>query len=273
MPVLAKRYGRFTCQALVAGAGAALFASMASASPIVNFDIVVTGGTGSPNNVSFVQAGTPTVMPGVFNYQQTGSPFPTGIQGPNNEWDISVWNFNADGDPTGTGGSTGAKIGSAFTVTNNLPDVANAAANHLYFSIMVTMPVLASSGPTTFFGNGGFTLSSPGSQFGAPGQITAIGNPIWNFMINGGDVASLFPAGFNLGLSGAGTNSTSANLLAGQTGPLAGIHPTTMGIRLDFDLTAGETVTFNGVFGFVPTPGCLALLGLAGLTGRSRRRR
>jgi len=248
-----------------------LSATAADASPVVNFNINVTGGTPIVP-IAFTQFGTPTVNPGVYNYQQTGSPFPTGIHGPSNEWEISVWNFNADGDPAGSGGSTGAKIGSVFTVTNNLPDVADPNANHLYFSIMVTMPVLPSGNPTTFFGNGGMTLTSPGSQFGAPGQITAIGNPIWNFMANGADVASLFGPGFNLGLTGAGTNSTSANLSAAQTAPLAGMHPTTLGVRLDFDLTPGETVTFNGVFGLIPGPGSLALLGLAGLVSRRRRR-
>lgn len=276
MPVFAKRSGRSQCSTLAGQvtvlAAMLLGASAADASPVVNFNINVTGGTPIAP-IAFTQLGTPTVNPGVFNYQQTGSPYPTGIVGPNSEWDISVWNFNADGDPAGSGGSTGAKIGSVFTVTNNLADVADPTANHLYFSIMVTMPVQPSANPTTFFGNGGMTLSSPGSGFGAPGQISAIGNPIWNFMIDGSDAASLFTPGFTLGLTGAGTNSTSANLSAGQTGALAGLHPTSLGIRLDFDLTPGETVTFNGVFGLIPGPGSLALLGFAGLLGRARRRR
>jgi len=270
MPVIAKRSDRFICGAACLGA-TLIFGLSAQASPTVDFNISVTGGTGAPN-YAFTQFGTPTVMPGVYNYQQTGSPFPAGIVGPNNEFEISVWNFNADGDPTGTGGATGAKIGSAFTVTNNMPDLADPAGNHLQFHILVSMPVLPNIQPTSYFGNGGMTLSSPGSGFNTPAEIKALNTPIWNFLIDGSDVAGLFNPGFALGFSGAGTSSTSGNLSAGQTGPLAGIYPTTLGIRLDFDLTPGETVTFNGVFGFIPGPGGLALLGLAGLFGRGRRR-
>ena len=108
------------------------------------------------------------------------------------------------------------------------------------------------------FGLPGFALGA--LTLLAPSQASAV--PIVNYDITVfGGTAGPFS-----------TNSTSANLVAGQTGPLAGISPTSIGIRLDFDLTPGETVTFNGAFAFVPAPGCLALLGLAGLTGSRRRR-
>jgi hypothetical protein len=260
------------CSGLFAVACGALVISMpASAAPIVNFDVTVLGGTGGPFNTAWAQAGVPTATPGVFNFNQTNSPFPAGLNGPGNEWSISVWDFAADDDPAGAGAAAGARLGSVFTVTNNLPEGPNAADNHLYFSIYINMNVHPAAQPTSFFGNGGMTLTAPGGS-GPFNQITAVGGPIWNYQINGADVASLYPAGFNLGLSGPGTNSTSANLSPAQTGPLAGLSPTSIGIRLDFDLTPGETVTFNGVFAYVPTPGGLALLGLAGLA-RGRRRR
>jgi len=44
-------------------------------------------------------------------------------------------------------------------------------------------------------------------------------------------------------------------------------------IEIDFALSAGDTASFTGgyVVGYVPAPGALALMGLAGLTGRRRR--
>lgn len=266
MPVHSKCYGLF-----VIACGAMALSLPASAAPTVDFNVSVLGGTGGPFNSAWSQVGVPTATPGVFNINQTNSPFPTGLNGPGNEWAISVWDFSADDDPAGAGAAAGARLGAVFTVTNNLTESGNPAENHLYFSIFINMNVQTAGQPTSFFGNGGMTLTAPGGS-GSFNQITAVNSPIWNFLINGADVASLYPSGFNLGLSGPGTNSTSQNLTAGQTGPLAGIVPNSIGIRLDFDLTPGETVTFNGVFAFVPAPGGLALLGLAGLA-RGRRRR
>lgn len=251
--------------------GALALAAPTHANPIVNFDVTVLGGLGGPFSTSWSQVGVPTATPGVFNFNQTNSPFPTGLNGPDNQWSVSVWDFAADDDPAGAGAAAGARLGAAFTVTNNLPETGNPADNHLYFSIYINMNVYTAAQPTSFFGSGGMTLTAPGGS-GGFNQITAVGGPIWNYRVNGADVASLYPAGFNLGLSGPGTNSTSANLSPAQTAPLAGLVPTNIGIRLDFDLTPGETVTFNGVFAYIPAPGGLALLGLAGLLGARRRR-
>lgn len=248
--------------------GAFAIASATYANPIVNFDVSVLGGVGGPFNTSWSQVGTPTATPGVFNFNQTNSPFPAGLNGPGGQWSVSVWDFAADDDPAGAGAATGARLGAVFTVTNNLAETGNPADNHLYFSIYINMDVYSALQPTSFFGNGGMTLTAPGGS-GGFNQITAVGGPIWNYTINGADVASLYPTGFNLGLSGPGTNSTSANL---NGAPLAGMSPNNIGIRLDFDLTPGETVTFNGVFAYIPAPGGLALLGLAGLLGARRRR-
>jgi len=47
---------------------------------------------------------------------------------------------------------------------------------------------------------------------------------------------------------------------------------TDMAIRYEFSLTAGDSVSLAGSFVAVPAPGALAILGLAGLVGRRRRR-
>lgn len=273
------RIHRFAIWSLTASAVVALGVTTAQAAPVVNFNISVNGGTGGPFSTSFSQNGDPTFTPpGVFNYQQSlpyGAPPTTGpINGPANEWSIVSWDFNADGDPSGIGGATGAKIGSGFVVKNNLPDGATPADNHLQFSIMITMNVMPSSGATTFFGSGGQVLTIDQSLAGHWGTLSATTTPVWNFMIDGGTAASLFSPGYVLGASnGPSTAGGSANLTPAQTAGLAGIHPTTMGIRLDFDLTPGETAAFTGVFGFIPGPGSLALLALSALMTRSRRRR
>jgi len=47
---------------------------------------------------------------------------------------------------------------------------------------------------------------------------------------------------------------------------------TDMAIRYEFSLTAGDSVSLAGSFVAVPAPGAIALLGVAGLVGRRRRR-
>lgn len=270
MTVKTKISGVSIASGVALSAVALLTCSAANAAPIVNFDVNVAGG--SPyGGASWSQTGIPQVTPGLFSvtHTQGDSPAPLGLSNLG-EWTI-LWNITADDNPSGGGMATGAQITSGFTVYNNLPDTGVIGQNNLAFSIMVEMQVLPAAN-TQFFGGGGFTLTVPDSQAAGPvNQILAAGGPIYNFMIDGADVASLYPNGFFLGQSGPGTNSTSQNLSPAQTGPLAGISPVTIGIRLDFVLTPGEVLTFNGVFAFIPAPGCLAMLALAGLTGGRRR--
>lgn len=233
----------------------------------VMFDINVTGGSFGPYSNSFTQGGTPTGNPQVRNYQGT-------LNDPFGEWSIINWDFNADDNPTGSGAETGVRLGSVFTLQNNRPDGATAGDNHLYFSIMVTQDLAFAMTATQIWGNGGMTLTIDESPNGFAGTLSAIGSPIWNYRINNSDAASLFDPPFQLGGSnGPSTISASNTALNGsQTGPYIGAVVTSIGIRLDFDLSPGERVTFNGALGIIPAPGALALLGLAGLVGRPRRR-
>jgi hypothetical protein len=268
MPVFAKHSSRLIVPGLAFGAIALIAAPAAQAGPVVNFAFNVQGGTGGPFSDSFSQNGNPTSDPQVFNFVSPVG----GYNGPLNEWSSS-WNFSADADPSGTGSQMGARIGAGFTVQNNRPDGPTAGDNHLFFSILVSIDVPATTS-NFWFGNGGMTLFIDDSPNDFPGVLSAIGGPMWNFRINGSDATNLFQNGFQLGGSdGPSSPSTSATLSPAQTGPLVGMTPTSIGIRLDFDITPGERVTFNGVFGYTPAPGGLALLGLAGLVGASRRRR
>jgi hypothetical protein len=259
---------KITRAALVATAILAPAVLSSHALATVQFDIQVLGGTGGPYSNSFSQPGTGTINPQVSNYQ--GS-----LVDPFGEWSIINWDFNADRTPSGSGAEMGVRMGAVFTIQNNLPDGATANDNHLYFSIMISQALTGAMTATNVWGNGGMTLTIDESANGFPGTLRAIGTPIWNYRLNGGDVASLFAPPFQLGGSNGPSTISASNtaLSSAQTNPLIGTVVTSMGIRLDFDLSPGERVTFNGAFGVIPAPGALALLGLAGLAGaRSRRR-
>jgi hypothetical protein len=278
MPEISKRNLAIAQPSFAIASLLVMSAATAYGSPVVNFDITVLGGLGGPFHDNFNQNGVFTGNPGVYHYQESGpgSPWPFGVDDGSGSFRI-LWNFNADGDPTGTGPSNGAKIGANFTVYNNLPELPDPAANHMQFSLIVTMAVQPTPMNTTFLGSGGhvFTITQRANDLGQWGFLTALNGPMWNYRIDGNDVASLYPTGYQLGGSGPGTISDSRSLSAAQTAPLADMHPGTMSIRLDFDLTPGESVAFNGIFGMliIPEPGALALLGLAGLLSRGRRRR
>ena len=155
-----------------------------------------------------------------------------------------------------------------------MADVANPASNHLHVIITTTLPVLPPGLPATFGGNGAMTLTIRPSQFGNDGELnTSGGNPIWTYLINGNVNGSLYQSPFQLagtspaqGDSTLNTNQTLSSFQFNQ--PVSNV-----GIRIEFDLTPGEKVTFNGVFAFIPAPGALCLFGLAGLVGMGRRRR
>lgn len=262
MPVFSKRIGS---SALIPAIAACVFgAASVEAAPIVNFNVQVHGATGGPFSTSFNQNGAVTGTPGIFNFDDGGSP----LVGAGNEWSID-WNFNADEDPEGAGAAMGVSLGSVFTVRNNLVQTGNPAQNHLQFSILVSMNTLPANAVGYLIGaanNLTSTSSTPGvlsttNEFGA-------GNALWTYQVNGSNIATLFNSGYSLTpASNPGTVSDSA----GSGGVLAGV-PNNIAIRLVFDLSAGEEVSFNGNLAYIPTPGALVLLGLAGLVSRRRRR-
>ncbi|MFO0961516.1 MAG: PEP-CTERM sorting domain-containing protein [Phycisphaerales bacterium] len=123
------------------------------------------------------------------------------------------------------------------------------------------------------------------------GSITATvhdlnGNGAWFTSVGGGDVyqaivdeesvRSLFN---NVSMYAHGpfqAGSPRTEVFGGEAVP-KGYVSSQMGLRLNFTLTAGDSVTFSTVFQVigspVPAPGAMALLGVAGLAGTRRRRR
>lgn len=259
MTVFASRVGRASIAALCVTAVGSLL-TQAHAGPVVNFDVTVLGGSGGPYNNNFNSPGAATANPQLFNH--------TGTLNPSIDWNLS-WNFNSDSDP-----SVGqASLGSTFTFENTMADLANPAANHLHVIITTTLPVSAPALPATFGGNAAMTLTIRPSDFGNDGELNATGgNPIWTYLINAASSANLYQSPFQLAgtspAQGDSTLNTNQTLSAFQYNqPVNNV-----GIRLEFDLTPGEKVTFNGVFAFIPAPGAIGLFGLAGLVGMGRRR-
>jgi hypothetical protein len=247
---------------------AMLIASSTLAAPIVNIGISTAGGSAGAQVIPTINQNTvlsPT--PGIFEAngaQNDPSAF--------NEWSIS-WGVTADDDPSPVG-QIGTRLGANFTIVNNRVDGALASQNHLQFSILVNLNLLAGFAPNVAYAaNGGPTITVPAQQL-HDGIVTTVGNnPMTNFLLNNASQASLFPAGSQLAASsnpggGSSTNSWSGNVPLTPFAP----PPGSMSILMTFDLTPGETVTFNYNYFVIPAPGALALLGLAGVVGGRRRR-
>jgi hypothetical protein len=265
MTVSAIRVARTTSAVLAFGVFALAMTPTSHAGPVVLFDLDVFGGDapGSYSN-SFNSVGNATANPQIFNH--IGSQMdPNGVT----DWSLA-WDFNSDTDP-----SVGqASLGAGFTFENLMADQADPAANHLHVIINLTLSVLPPGLPATFGGNAGMTLTiRPDLNFSNDGELNTFGNnAMWTYLINGANNGTLYAPGFQLagqspqqGDATLNTNQTLSSFQFNQ--PVSDI-----GIRIEFDLTPGEKVTFNGVFAFIPAPGALALFGLAGLCGRGRRR-
>jgi hypothetical protein len=267
MTVFATRSGRTMTTAIAAGC-AILIASSALAAPIVNIGISVAGGTGGPQVIPGINQNTvPSATPGIFEgFGNQNDPTV------NNEWSIN-WGVTADDDPSPFG-QIGTRLGANFTIVNNRTDGALFSDNHLQFSILVNLNLLAGFAQNVMYAaNGGPTITVPAGQ-AFEGQLTTVGNnPMTNFLLDNTSQASLFAAGSILAASsnpggGSSTNSWSGNVpLTPYTPP-----PSSMSILMNFDLSPGETVTFNYNYFVIPTPGAIALLGIAGVVGTRRRR-
>jgi hypothetical protein len=142
----------------------------------------------------------------------------------------------------------------------------NSLTNNIQFSILISMDVLASN--AAFFLNGATNnLVSDGNGVATLSTTNAFhpGSALWTYQVDGADFTTLFNAPFTQ-TAPAGTSAQNQN----GFGPMTGV-PSSIGIRLDFDLSPGEQVELAGNFTYIPTPGALALLGLAGIAGRRRR--
>jgi hypothetical protein len=272
---LARRSGTVTGVAVVA---AALIAAPTLAGPIapdvtVAWTVSEADGT-SPTNGSLSTGDfgmTVTNVGGTnFNYVGADNSFSP-------EWGLS-WDFNGNGVPTST---TPASIGSVFTITNDTEtrDEQNniiVPGRVLRYSILVTMALNNNiGGDALYAGSGGFTLTGLGDDPNDPDPfvrnaalVTVPGSSLWSAQINGSEVANLWPDLFGIAATG-GSISISDGLTPGVSPGGA----QTLGVKLEFLLTPGDSVTTSGIFAAIPAPSALALLGVGGLLGGRRRRR
>ena len=167
-------------------------------------------------------------------------------------WDYS-WNLTADPDPF---------IAGNFTVTNT-------SSMMQTFDLTFTLPVSPS------FTNGYMTGSLGGTYTDADGSGAATLNlNAWEGLIDGSvQMDGLFSfAGPCLGI---GCSVTIAPVTQGPDYYLGDVN-STIGIHMNFDLSAGDSVTFDTLFDVTPIPVPAAVWlfgsGLIALAGFVRRR-
>lgn len=174
-----------------------------------------------------------------------------------------TWDILADPDPF---------INGNVAVTNN-------TAMTQTFMLDVTLPI-APTLPTSVLGGsvqGGITADADG------GTLSSVGNSIYRALIDGaefGEPANLFDhltsvtvGAFESDSLMAGGNSFDnfGTPIPSASGPAIN---SSIGIRLEFSLTPGDQATFTSSFvAEIPTPGSMAVFGVAGLAIARRRRR
>lgn len=137
------------------------------------------------------------------------------------------------------------------------------------FNITLNAPVSPSFSPALKSGSFSYSFSDTDDSGGA-----GVNNISWNGQIDGIPAMSLTSG--DSSCSGIGCSLAFGPISDGPLLHAAGVS-TDIGILLSFDLTAGDTVTFNTLFEVNPVPVPAAvwlfgsgLLGLAGIAGRKK---
>lgn len=176
-----------------------------------------------------------------------------------------TWDMSVDPDPF---------ITSTLTFTN-------LASTTQTFSAIATLPVGSGFSPAFMGGSISGSVTDTGIQDGsATVANTSLGSPIFLGLIDGSNALSLLAGSFNCGGSLPGCTQNIATVSSGLPGPSLPYAPgvaSSIGIQLDFTLTAGDTASFNSYFEVVPIPIPAAawlllsgLITLGGAFGRGR---
>jgi uncharacterized protein (TIGR03382 family) len=243
----------------------ALFAGLAlsgsAMAGMTEWDITLQAGSNNPWSVNLWGQSTVTVE------TQADGTVVTRIVGShsNNDRDFS-WDVMIEDNAT--------RVGSLFVSSNF--SVSNNTGVLTPYTINVFLPG-ALAGPTSMSGSiSGSVGDGDGAldQFGAGATVQTQGfpigaNPYYQAIIDGAPVASLYnapsinqaPLGF--------TSAIPTQTFAGSPGPAVAAF---IGISNRFELTSADNAQFTSTFFVVPTPGAIALFGLAGLAGVRRRR-
>ena len=224
-------------------------------SAIAGIPVVQISVTGSSGSASATPVGSPTGDP--FQYSYNSELLGMGF--------LSSFTLTA----TDTTSSDRAIFGGLITVIN-------ASASAQIFTIDISASTFAHGSSSLSGGSvsGVLTGNSDGGLF-----ASANGNPIWTAYIRAGsmnnNIASLLSALVPV-TSAAGSTAPIPGDAFGQPIPSQPgmAMGDAMGIRLLFQLGAGDQVDLSTVFVLeaIPAPGAIAAFALAGLSQRRRRR-
>ncbi|MHC5023682.1 MAG: MYXO-CTERM sorting domain-containing protein [Planctomycetota bacterium] len=153
----------------------------------------------------------------------------------------------------------------------------NTTAMTQTFTVSIVLPVIPIGTPTLIGGSVDGTLTD--TNFDGIGTLTddPSGAGVYTGLIDGVSQLSLLnndgsPFTASVPFQGGGTNFGESAGLPGPTLPGPSVA-STIGIDITFTLTPGDSASFTAFFVVVPTPGALALFGVAALGTRRRRRR
>jgi hypothetical protein len=240
----------FSIGSIAAVLGLLVLAGPSSAAPIGNYTM-----TFSVDGVGVIGSMTHVVDPDVSH---TGYYALDDVtledEGGNDYAFVDYWNSQYDVDPF---------------VTNNF-NVTNISAFTQIFEIVVTVPVLATGPQTLMTGSIGLSVTNTTSGGAA---LSDTGVAVYRAEIDGSTEQTLFDPAFSLGCAPPFC-SDSDN--AGFTNVLGPAASSTIGIRIRFSLSPGDSASGTSVFNIdaVPEPTTLVMIGLgvAGLAALGRRR-
>ncbi len=169
---------------------------------------------------------------------------------------IESLNLHLDPDP-GVASSASVKNLSGVTQT---------------FIFEVTMPVVLTV-PAGGSMSGGTSISIADTDFDGDGTMATAGvNAIYQAFIDGVLQKTLFNSPYSLSFTGqipGFTDSDTSNFSDFSTEAL----DSTLKLRHEFEVSPGDTATFNGTFFVIPEPATMGLLGLGGLALLRRKQR
>ena len=235
---------------LFAAAALCLSANAGVVAPDLQFYLQV----GDANPIEFYPVGTPT-GPDTWHWEG-------GYTDPNGQWDMPLFSIDGDTDP----------MVNSFIAFQN-----NSGVTQIY-TITVLLPVAPIPGASLMDGSvGGSVTDANGS--GSATAAAIAGSSIYQGLVDSapafGPASALLPFPYAATVPVSGGTSSIGPASFGQPVPIPGPGvATNIGIQLQFSLTAGDSIAMTSFFRVVPvpTPGALALLGVAGLVTRRRRR-